>query len=404
MALTDTKIKSAKPTDKRYTIADSDGLYIEVMVSGKKYFRYRPRSNGKDERVTIGEYPHFTLQQARQERDRLAGLVAKGVSPNEHKRAEKLRSDAADDFETVAREWLAKMKKKWSPEYYEQRLSMCEDLLFPAFGKKKIATVESADLLAVMEACEERDAKTTGIAVRGMTSQIMCYAISRLKAKYDIAAPLKGAIIRDETQHATAHSKETMIELYWRLDNVSTATKKTKHGIRLLAMLFTRTREMVASKKPEFDLDNALWIIPKERMKKRRIHVVPLPDQAIPLLRELIEDPMNQSDQVFPTAKSTSKIPHMSKLTMNNAMVYMGFEPEFITGHDFRATATTVLLEAKFSKEIIDVQLAHAKKNKTDAAYDHAIYLDERREMMQWWANKLDEWEGESRVKQASDF
>jgi integrase len=408
MALTDTKIKSAKAKEKRYIIADSDGLYIEIMQSGKKYFRYRPRSNGKDERVTIGEYPIFSLQEARQERDQLAGLVARGISPNEHKRTEKLKSDKADTFEEVAMEWVAKKRKYWSPEYYEQRLWLLEVELLPAFGKKKIALVESSDLLGVMTRCEERDAKTTAIQARSVTSQIMCYAISRLKAKYDIAAPLRGAIIRDQTRHATAHTPETMIEMYWRIDNTSTATKQTKTAIKLLAMLFTRTTELIAAKKTEIDLDQMLWVIPKERMKKRRAHIVPLSPQAVLLFSELLNNPFNHTEYLFPshtrTSKGNKKSLFMNKLTMNNAFVAMGFDPIFITGHDFRATAFTHLLEAGYSKDIVDAQLAHAKKSKTDAAYDHAVYLPQRTEIMRKWSDQLDEWQELAKIKTFSDY
>ena len=388
MPLSDSKIKAAKPKDKRYSLSDGQALYIEIMPSGLKIWRYRPRKNGIEQRVKLGEYPSMSLAQARAERDQLVGLALQGVIIKDHRREQAEIAAMADTFEGVANEWLEKRKQRWTPDVLDQKRRVLKANVYPVFGHKKIKDVRSADLLKVMQACEDRDAKQIAELSRRIVSQVMCYAVSTLRAEYDIAAPLKGAIQVNPTRHARAHDAD-MLKLLFQRIKTSRSNRATLIAIELIMLLWQRTREIVWSRWDEVDWENGLLEISQDRMKKRRKQVVPLPLQAIDLLKELHQI-SGHTEYLFPATKSNSLRPHMERTTPNGALIRMGFNFGEISGHDFRATAKTMLLEAGFNNELLEVNLGHAKRSKTDAAYDHAQYIEKRREVLQWWADYLD--------------
>jgi len=286
MPLSDSKIKAAKPKDKRYSLSDGQALYIEIMPSGLKIWRYRPRKNGIEQRVKLGEYPSMSLAQARAERDQLVGLALQGVIIKDHRREQAEIAAMADTFEGVANEWLEKRKQRWTPDVLDQKRRVLKANVYPVFGHKKIKDVRSADLLKVMQACEDRDAKQIAELSRRIVSQVMCYAVSTLRAEYDIAAPLKGAIQVNPTRHARAHDAD-MLKLLFQRIKTSRSNRATLIAIELIMLLWQRTREIVWSRWDEVDWENGLLEISQDRMKKRRKQVVPLPLQAIDLLKEL---------------------------------------------------------------------------------------------------------------------
>lgn len=388
-SLTDTKIRNAKPAEKPFVLQDGNGLYLEVRPSGAKFWRYRYwLTPEKDGRYTIGEYPAVSLSDARRERERVRELVKLGLNPTHEKNTDKLRQshERSNTFEAVAREWLERKKEKWTPYSYKQAVSALEQNAFPKIGKLPIRKVTAAHLLQILQDMEKRGAETYALQLRQWCSAIFRHAVVTLRADTDPAAALKGAIHRPQVNHSKPMSADQIGDFKARLTKYG-GNRTTVLAMRLMLYTFVRTVELRKAPWVEFDLDGAEWKIPAERMKMRRPHVVPLPRQAVALLREL-QKITGSGDWLFPNFRRPNDV--MSATTINRALEHMGYASGLWTGHDFRATASTQLHEMGCRPEVIERQLAHVEGNKTKAAYNHAEYLTERREMMQAWADWID--------------
>lgn len=388
-ALTDTKLRTAKPTEKPYLLQDGSGLYLEVRPSGAKFWRYRYwLTPEKDGRYTIGEYPAVSLAEARRERERVRELVKLGVNPTHEKKTDKLRQshERANTFEAVAREWLERKKSKWSAYSHKQATSCLEQNAFPKIGKFPIRKVTAAHLLEILQAMEKRGAETYAMQLRQWCSAIFRHAVVTLRADGDPAAALKGALSRPQINHSKPMSAEQIGDFKAKLTKYG-GNRTTVIAMRLMLYTFVRTAELRKAPWTEFDIENAEWKIPPERMKMKRVHVVPLPRQALLLLEEL-RTITGSGKWLFPNFRRPNDV--MSATTINRALEHMGYASGLWTGHDFRATASTRLHEMGYRSEWIERQLAHVEENKTKAAYNHAEYLPERRTMMQAWADWID--------------
>lgn len=388
MALTDVKIRQAKAADKTLKLTDSNGLYLEVKPNGSKLWRYRYRIAGKENLFAVGEYPALSLQDARKARDDARDLVKQGIHPS-HARQSMLTDQLiknANTFEAVAREWIGKMKPDWTVYHHKQVTNCFEQNAFPKLGRLPIRNVTAAHLLDILQTMEKRGAVTYSLLLRQWCSAVFRYAVVTLRADADPAAALKGAIRRPKVNHSKPMPVETIGDFKARLSKYG-GNRTTVIALRLMLYLFTRTVELRKASWPEFDLSGAEWKIPAERMKMRRIHLVPLPWQAVALLNELHRI-TGAGDWLFPNFRRPDDV--MSATTINRALEHMGYASGLWTGHDFRATASTQLHEMGFKPEVIERQLAHVEENKTKAAYNHAEYLAERRVMMQAWADWID--------------
>lgn len=388
MPLTDAKIRTAKPEAKPIKLTDGGGLYLEVRPSGSKLWRYRYRIGEKENLYALGEYPTVSLSEARAERDKAKALVKEGYHPAHERARTKAESIAsnADTFKVMANEWIEENRGRWSAYYTSQIESYFARDVYPKIGRRPMRSITSADVFGIVKAMAGRDAKTAAINVRQWISAVFGRAISHLRADADPAVALRRAVVRNPIEHARALSEAEIEEFFMRLRNFG-GNRTTAIAMNLLALLWTRTAELRKAEWNEFNLDEAIWIIPAGRMKRRRKHMVPLSTQAVELLMEL-RGITGAGVYLFPNTRRPKDV--MSATTINRALEYMGFATGNVTGHDFRATASTHLHEKKFRDDVIDVQLAHAKKNRTDAAYNHAAYLDERIAMMQVWADYLD--------------
>lgn len=388
MALTDVKIRQAKASDKTLKLTDSNGLYLEVKPNGSKLWRYRYRIAGKENLFAVGEYPALSLQDARKARDDARDLVKQGIHPS-HARQSMLTDQLiknANTFEAVAREWIGKMKADWT-EYHHKQVTNCfEQNAFPKLGRLPIRNVTAAHLLDILQTMEKRGAVTYSLLLRQWCSAVFRYAVVTLRADADPAAALKGAIRRPKVNHSKPMPVETIGDFKARLATYG-GNRTTVIALRLMLYLFIRTVELRKASWPEFDLPGNEWKIPAERMKMRRIHLVPLPWQAVALLNELHRI-TGAGDWLFPNFRRPDDV--MSATTINRALEHMGYASGLWTGHDFRATASTQLHEMGFKPDVIERQLAHVEENKTKAAYNHAEYLAERRVMMQAWADWID--------------
>lgn len=383
MPLTDVKIRQAKPGPDPIKLTDGGGLLLEVRPNGSKLWRYRYRLAGKENTFAIGAYPDVSLSEARAERDEAKALVKTGRHPSHVRQTEKAKQLAENQntFEVVAEEWIEKRLSKRTDKYRDQIRRAFQKNVYPYIGRLPLREITAAHILDIMRRMDARGAPAYALQVRQWISAVFCYGVVTLRADADPAAAVKGAVERAEINHSQPMSRE-QLGVYLAAVDQYKGFRVTVIALRLLPMLFTRTVELRAARWSELDLDNALWTVPAERMKKRRVHLVPLSTQAVELLRELRQ--ITGGELLFPGLKDPSR--PLSPTTLNRAMEYMG-----LTGwhcHDFRATANTHLEElGSFRPQVIDAQMAHKEKDKTKKAYNHAAYLDERRVMMQVWAD-----------------
>lgn len=405
--LTDTKIRNAKRADKPIKLTDSEGLYLDVRPSGARFWRYRYRLSGKEQLFTVGQYPDLSLKDARAARDEAAKLVRRGIHPladRERIEAEK-RAQAANTFEAVAREWIEKNRPNWSAYYASQVERFLAAAVFSDVGDRPIRDVNAAQLLQIIQRVEklgtglerprgkgegrEKGAPTVALLIRQWCSAIFRYAVATLRADMDPAGALRGALVRKKVEHHKPLTRADLPDFLAAIDSLG-GYESTKIALKLMALLFTRTGELRAALWAEFDLAAATWVIPAERMKMDRPHVVPLSTQAVELLRELHKLTGGQQ-WLFPNYRRPKEC--MSATTINRALERMGYNGRGtmgFSGHGFRGTASTLLNEMGFRADLIERQLAHADRDKVRASYNHAEFLDERRQMMQAWADFLD--------------
>ena len=395
MPLTDTAIRNAKPGEKPRKLADERGLFILVTPKGGKWWRLKYRFGDKEKLLALGVYPDVSLKDARARRDEARKLLAEGIDPGEHRKAEarERKLSAKNSFEAVAREWLENIHDKWTPRHYADTLKRFETYIFPELGARPIAEVDAPALLAVLRKIEKKGAGETARKVHRACSQVFRYAIATSRCKSNPAADLRGALKpKGKVEHRAALTTAELPELLRKIeayDEQGGGDSQTKLALKLLALTFVRTGELREAEWGEFDLDHAEWRIPADRMKMKEPHFVPLSLQAVEVLRQL--QAINGGYRyVFPGRNPEKP---MSKNTALFALYRMGYHSR-MTGHGFRAVASTALNEMGFKPDVIERQLAHAERNKVRAAYHRSEYLAERRQMMQVWGDYLDKLEG----------
>ena len=378
--LSDAKARSAKPGAKPYKLVDTHGLYLEVAVSGRKTWRFRYTLAGKDSKITIGQYPLVSLQEARMERDRLRKLVSRGESPA-RKKAEK---PANTTFKGVAEEWLAKQGERWAAgTLYSARLGF-ENHVYPVIGNLPLDQVEPVHLLGILREMEAKGIGVYALQIRQMLSRIFRYGVATLRCQGDPAELLKGAVRRAPVTHARAMQPEDIREFLMRLGKYQ-GQRSTVIALRLMLYLFPRSNELRHAEWSEWQGD--LWVIPAAKMKRRRMHSVPLSRQALALVQEL-QTLTGGGRYWFPNQVDPTR--PLNATTINRAFHYMGYDVGEWSGHDFRATASTLLNEMGFRWDLIERQLAHVDASMTRRSYNHAEWLPERRDMLQKWADYVD--------------
>lgn len=387
MALTVTAIKAAKPKSKAYKLYDSNGLYVLVTTTGRKYFRYNYRIKGKWKTIALGVFPKTGLKEARIARDKVRLLLAEGIDPMEQKRLVKFTQDADQTFEAIALEWFEKKRTVWSDSHASKTLGRLRRHVFPWIGSRDIAKITAPDLLVVLRRIESQGIIETAHRVRNICSQIFRYGIATGRCSHDPAADLIGALAAYKPKNmASVRSPWEFAELLRAIETYR-GHFITKCALRLAPLVFVRPGELRRAEWSEFDFTAREWRIPAEKMKAGRPHIVPLAHQSVAILEEL--RPLTGTGRfVFPSLR-TRKRP-MSDNTMLAALRRLGYSKEEMTVHGFRSIASTLLHENGWSSDVIERQLAHLEQSKVKAAYNHAQYLEERRKMMQWWADYLD--------------
>jgi integrase len=401
MKLSDTAVKKAKPEAKAYRMADGDGMYLEVAPNGSKYWRLKYRHAGKEKRLALGVYPEISLKDARGRREDARKLIAKGVDPGEAKQAQK-REDkiaAANTFEAVAREWVENRSNDWTAGHKALTLKTLEQDAFPTLGRRPIAEISSSELLAAVRAVEKRGVLEIASRVLQRCSAVFRFAIATDRCKNNPAFKMSEALKSPTRTHYNTIEKGGFPQLLRDIDTYQ-GTLTATYALQLMALTFTRTGELIEAEWKEIDLDRAEWLIPAERMKMRRPHLVPLSSQAVAIFREAAKLSGDRV-HVFPNRNDPSK-PASNALILRS-LGRMGYTGK-MTGHGFRSAASTMLNENKskwgIHKDTIELQLAHVEKNASRAAYNFAEYLDERIAMMQQWADYLDKLKAGAEVLQ----
>ncbi len=387
MALSDAKVRNAKPQAKPYKIADGEGMFLLVTPSGSKYWRLKYRFAGQEKLMALGVYPEVSLGDARERRVQARKTLAAGNDPGEAKRAAKRLAvlKTENSFEIVAREWLAQRKHEWADITTNTKIIRLERHLLPKLGNRPIADITAPEILSVLRVVESNGTLDTARRVMQMCGQVFMYAIATGRAVRNPVPDLQGALKTPVIKHHSYLKDADLPEFLKKLEAYDGAFQ-TKLALRFLMLTFVRTTELRAAEWTEIDFDKAEWRIPAERMKMKEVHIVPLSRQAVAVLRELQKHTGNRQ-HLFPNQHNPASF--MSENTMLYALYRMGYHSR-TTGHGFRSTASTILNENGFMPDVIERQLAHSERNKVRAAYNHAQYLPERRKMMQWWANYLD--------------
>jgi integrase len=387
--LTDMKVQKAKSKDKPISLFDGGGLYLLISPSGGKLWRFKYRFNNKEKKLALGSYPEISLQDARQRREDARRLLANDVDPDAVRKAQKqAKTEETETFEVIAREWHTKFTPTWTPGHATTIMSRLERDLFPWIGKRPINGVKAPELLAVIRRVESRGALESAHRIRTIAGQVFRYAVATGRAERDPAADLKGALPQPgEKHHAAITDPKEVAPLLRALDDYQ-GYFIVKCALRLAPMFFVRPGELRHAEWSEIDLDESVWNIPASKMKMKQAHIVPLCRQAVEILTEL-KELTGSSKYVFPSGRSFAR--PMSNNAVNAALRRMGYDRETMTGHGFRAMARTILDEILHVRpDYIEHQLAHAVRDPNGRAYNRTAHLEERRKMMQQWADYLD--------------
>ena len=400
MALTDIKVRTAKPADKQYKLTDGNGMHLLIHPNGSKYWRLQYRFGGKQKMLALGVYPDVSLADARARRDEARKLLANGNDPGDKKKSDKIEQSEALTFREVAIEWHA-TNKKWSEEHSRRVLKSLEDNLFSAIGKRNIAELKTRDLLAPIKAVEQSGRLEVASRLQQRTTAIMRYAVQSGLIDYNPAQEMAGAVASSNRQHRPALELKHTPELLQRIDSY-TGRPLTRLAVELTLLIFIRSSELRFARWSEIDFETAMWTIPPERepiegvkhshrgSKMRTPHLVPLSLQALVILKQ-IQQFSGDHELIFIGDHDPRK--PMSENTVNKALRVMGYDTKVeVCGHGFRTMACSSLIESGlWSRDAVERQMSHMERNSVRAAYIHkAEHLDERKLMLQWWADFLD--------------
>jgi integrase len=387
MPLRDIEVRNAKLGDKPRKLTDERGLYLLINQAGK-YWRFDYRFNKKRKTLALGTYPDVPLALARERRDVARSLLASGVDPGAHRKAQKAAAAGRDasSFETVAREWFAKFSPNWVASHASKILLRLENDVFPWLGERPIAEITAPDILACLRRIEQRGAIETAHRVLQNCGQVFRYAVATGRATRDPCVDLRGALPPVKQRHHPSITDPTEIGKLLRAIEGYQGSFITKCALQLAPLVFVRPGELRKAEWAEFDLDQVEWRIPAEKMKMREVHIVPLATQAVAILRDL-QKLTGAGRYVFPGARTNGR--PMSENTINAALRRLDYGSSELTGHGFRSMASTLLNEQGWHRDAIERQLAHGERNTVRAAYNYAEHLPERRLMMQSWADFL---------------
>jgi integrase len=390
MALTDVVVRNAKPRERPYKLPDGGGLYLLVTPAGGRLWRLKYRADGVERKLSLGKYPAVTLADARKARDSARAKLSAGYDPAAAKRKERVtkRLAVGTTFGAVSLEYIEKAEREGRSPATIAKLHWARGWLLPAIGRRPVDQIEPHELLAVLKRQEAGRNLETARRTRAFASRVFRYAVATARAKTDPAALLIGAVAAPRPKHLAAILDAQRVgELLRAIDGYS-GVPLTRLALTLAAHVFVRPGELRQAEWIEFDFDGAIWRIPAARMKQRREHIVPLSRQSLAIL-EQARALSGGGRFVFPALGKPAK--PMSENTANAALRRMGFGPDKMSAHGFRAMASTLLNESgRWSPDAIERALAHKDNNQVRGAYHRGAHWAERVAMAQWWGDYLD--------------
>jgi len=390
MPLSDVEIRKAKPGPKLAKLSDGGGLQLWIMPDGARYWRLAYRFGGKQKVLAIGVYPTVGLKDAREARDAAKRQLAEGRDPAGAKRAIRaLKATAVSDtFDAIADELLGKKRREGRADRTLAKIEWLLSLARPSIGARPVAEITASEVLAALRAVEARGRHETARRLRATLGEVFRFAIATGRAESDPTGALRGALTTPTVTHRAAITEPIAFGALLRAIEGYTGAPETKAALELLALTFVRPGELRAAEWAEFDRDVGLWTIPASRMKMRRPHRVPLAPRAVAIVRGL-HVITGSGRFVFPSIRTRERC--MSENTINAALRRLGFTPEEMTGHGFRAAASSMLNECGlWHADAIERQLAHVDNDSVRRAYHRADYWDERVRMMSYWADRCD--------------
>lgn len=389
MALTDVAIKRAKPRETPYKLGDAGGMFLWVTPSGGKSWRWSYRHEGKQKLMALGLYPDVPLSLARERHAEGRRLLAQGTDPMAERKAVKTAERVADEnsFTKIADKWLEHWQHGKTKRYVDLTKRRLTTNVLPSLGAISIKEVTAPHLVAMVMAIQERGARDVAKRALETTGQIFRFAVAHGYAERNPAAEIRPSDVLQKA-YKTNFARIDVKELPHLLRQIQVYQGRhvTRLAMKLLALTFVRTGELIAAKWSEFDFEDARWNVPAERMKMRSAHIVPLSQQTLDSLAEL-HTLTGTSEWLFPGEGPNNE--HMSNNTILKGLERMGYKGT-MTGHGFRGLASTILHEQEYPHDHIELQLAHSPRNAVSAAYNHALYLKPRAKMMQDWADYLD--------------
>ena len=387
--LSDIKVQKVKSKNKNVTLFDGGGLFLMVTPTGGKLWRFKYRYDGKQKLLAFGSYPEISLLEARKQRDEARSQLAHDIDPGAVRKAQKqANTEATETFEIIAREWHERFKSNWTTEYASKIMTRLEGDVFPYIGAKPIKEIKAPELLTVLRRVEARGTFELAHRIRTICGQVFRYAVATGRAERDPAADLRGALSPVKTINRAAITEPKKVGALLRAIDDYQGSFVVKCALRLAPLFFVRPGELRNAEWSEIDFENAEWNIPASKMKMKEPHLVPLSKQAIEILKELKEY-TGSSRYVFPSGRSFDR--PMSNNAILAALRRMGYEKSEMSGHGFRAMARTILDEIlQVRPDYIEHQLAHAVRDPNGRAYNRTAHLNERRKMMQTWADYLE--------------
>jgi integrase len=387
--LTDIQVKNIKPQGKKFSQFDGGGLFLLVTPTGGKLWRFKYRYDGRSKLLALGTYPEVTLADARTKRDEARKQVAKGIDPGAVRKTQKqMMLQEKETFEAAALEWHRAFISTWTTRHAQTILSRLKHDLIPWLGSRPINEIKAPELLSVLRRAESRGALELAHRLRAISGQVFRYAVATGKAERDPSADLRGALPPPKVKHHAAITDPKEVASLLKALEAYQGGFVVKCALRLAPLLFVRPGELRHAEWTEIDLDEAVWSIPAHKMKMKQAHIVPLCSQAIVILRDLHEY-TGAGRYVFPSVRTHAR--PMSENTVNAALRHAGYDKDTMTGHGFRAMARTILDEILHIRpDYIEHQLAHAVRDPNGRAYNRTAHLEERRKMMQTWADYLD--------------
>jgi integrase len=389
LALTDTEIRRSKPTKRAYKLSDGGGLHLLIKPTGGRLWRWKYRFDGAEKLMALGRYPEISLADARERRDAARKRLANGIDPMAERMAEKTAVKAATEytFAKIAELWVQHWRGNKSARHAATTRNRLNANVNPVLGSRPIADVEPMELVQLAKGIEARGASDMAKRILQIVGMVFRYAVAHGYSKRNPAAEIRPSDILKPTRKKNMARIDTKeLPALLRAIEIYEGRQLTRLAIKLMALTFVRTSELIGARWDEFDFEAMRWSIPAERMKMKTPHIVPIARQAVEVL-DLIRTISGDEQLVFPGEQDPQK--PMSNMTILKALERMGYKGR-MTGHGFRGVASTILHEQGYNHDHIELQLAHAPRNEVSAAYNHALYLEPRAKMMQDWADFLE--------------